>query len=209
MLVLGIIAGAIGLLLIFGREFLWKVQVFNNQLEGQKSERTELWDAGQVISGIVMLLIGVALICVGFGESQAKASEDASATATATTRLSALTGAFGDYLPEWQEAERGTTYSVDTEELGIDARHVYYGRCASNDFFVYVVDFPEQYNNYAYVPEAKPRDCRPDGTFILFDEPIGGGWYTYSHGGSLDDYVTPTPRSAPSATPRATTTPRP
>jgi hypothetical protein len=55
-----------GLLCIFARDFMWELKQFGNQWKGVSSERTEAWDFGTVVGGIAAVILGVAVLVVGF-----------------------------------------------------------------------------------------------------------------------------------------------
>lgn len=197
MIFLGILIALLGLAFIFARDFMWGLTVMSNQMKGRTSERTDLWDTGQVFSGVVCLLVGVGLICAQISESSADAAKAESATATAASLQAALDEAFGLYLSEWQKAERITTYSVRPRDVQVRANTIYYGRCVGNHFYLFVMGFNGQYDNYAYVPDADPERCLPEGMSMYYTGDLGGGWY------KVNGYGTPSAvtRVAPTTQP--------
>lgn len=209
MILLGILAAGLGIAIIVFRDFFWELTRLGNQFEGEKSERTELWDTGQILSGLVLIGIGAIVICSGLAEAQTEARENAEATGTATTALVDLDTTFASYISEWQSYDGDETISVNPRSLNIQARRILYGRCGTNTFYLYVIGYKnEQYNDYAYLSDSfyEPSRCAPWRASIWSDEPIGGGWYDISASGSLDNFGTPTatfalPTARPTQTP--------
>lgn len=206
MILLGILAAGFGIALIVFRDFFWQLTRLGNQFEGQKSERTELWDTGQILSGLVLIGIGAFVICAGVGEAQTEARETAEATGTAATALAELDSAFGPHIPEWQRDGGAETIMVNPQQANIRADRILYGRCSDNGFYLLVIGFNNQrYNDYAYLTDTtrEPSDCAPQGArFFWESSSLGGGWYDVSLSGSLDSFGTPTAtRVVPSATP--------
>src|SRR5687768_1311688 len=172
MIVLGIVIVLLGLALIFARDLMWELTVMGNQFKGQTSERTELWDTGQIIGGVICLLLGVGLICAQISQNNAEVAEKASATATATSLQAVLNETFGPHLAEWQKVEREVTHSVRPRDIDVRASRIYYGRCENNRFYLYVMDFPVRYSNYAYVPNGDPEDCEPQGMSVFYSASV-------------------------------------
>jgi hypothetical protein len=193
MIFLSILFILIGLAMIFARDFMWEFTVVSNQRAGRTSERTELWDTGQIISGAILMLLGAGFICWQVSENSAEAAELANATATAATRLALLEAAFEPYLQAWQQTERQNAYRVSPGDLRIGAGSIYYGRCEGNDFYVYVLRFPGQSDNYAYIPDNEPDDCAPQGLRILSSSPIGEDWYRVTVTGNPESTRAPRP----------------
>jgi len=106
MIFLSILFILLGLAMIFARDFMWEFTVLSNQRAGRTSERTEMWDTGQIISGVILALLGAGFLCWQVSENSAEAAEESNATATATTSLARLEDAFAPYLQQWQQTER-------------------------------------------------------------------------------------------------------
>ncbi|MBI3173164.1 MAG: hypothetical protein HYZ25_05555 [Chloroflexi bacterium] len=56
----------IGLLGIFAKDMVWDLTVWQNQMEGLASERTETWDTMTTIGGVVSILMGILAIYAFF-----------------------------------------------------------------------------------------------------------------------------------------------
>jgi hypothetical protein len=201
MIFLSILFILLGLAMIFARDFMWGLTEFSNQMAGRTSERTELWDTRQMISGAIIILVGAGVICWQISESSAEAAEESDATATAATRLAQLQDAFAPYIDQWEQNERQNAYRVSPRDLHVLARSIFYGRCSSNDFYIYVLGFNGQYNHYAYVPESDPRYCEPGGMSVGSPVRIGNGWYSISVFGTPEATNAPRPTTP---TPEAT-----
>lgn len=65
LLLIGLLLLGFGCSLIFAREAWWAVQEFSNQMKGQASERTLVWDVSQMGVGVVAIAIAIALIWQG------------------------------------------------------------------------------------------------------------------------------------------------
>lgn len=211
MIVLGVLVIGLGLLMIGARDFFWSLTSLNNSFAGRQSERTELWEAGQIISGVVLLLIGVGAICAGIGQNGKTQARSSSASAAAGTMLADVAGAFGPYLAEWQSVEGRGLYAANPRALDIDAEAIYYGRCKGDGFFLVVVGFQEEYRNYGYFPDGDPGACRHDGISMAFVKSIGGDWYSLTLLNRSRIAATPRPQPetpAPTATAQAAAAPR-
>jgi hypothetical protein len=62
----GLAALVLGLLSIFAKDLMWKITVWQNQNKGLASERTENWERGTTIGGVIVILVGLFLIYVFF-----------------------------------------------------------------------------------------------------------------------------------------------
>lgn len=51
--------------LIFARDFWWKMTKFGNQMEGEASERLDVWEGKTILAGVV--LMGIGFGATGFG----------------------------------------------------------------------------------------------------------------------------------------------
>ncbi|MBC7812024.1 MAG: hypothetical protein H7175_12795 [Burkholderiales bacterium] len=193
-----------GLLMIFARDFMWEWTHFGNLLGGEKSERTDVWDTGQVISGAILVFAGLGLACWGFSQYQSRASEAADATATAQTQLTLLQETFGSHISEWDDVDGERIFFAEPSSLGIRAQGIYYGRCRNNYFYVYVVNWDDQ--DYAYVPNNRPEACQPEGMFVTTWSSFGGDWYRVFARRNHDAIISPTPRPTQ---PTRTPSPRP
>lgn len=211
-----------GLLMIFAHDLMWEMTSWNNSWKGLQSERTEGWEAGQTISGIVMVVIGAGFGCwalsMSSAQAQRQASNDAYETAVVVTAAAArdeLEIFFTPLISAWQADESTGVTKVNVTDVRADA--IYYGRCDSGYFYVIIRQFNyEAYNDFAYVPDSNPESCKPQGLDLSFmSRPIslGNGWWsiqinTYN---TEDEIITPTPSRTPqpSRTPVPSRTPIP
>lgn len=49
----------IGLLSIFAKDIMWELTVWQNQMKGLASDRTDTWDTMTTIGGVVAIIFGV------------------------------------------------------------------------------------------------------------------------------------------------------
>lgn len=56
----------VGLLGIFAKDMVWDLTVWQNQMNGLASERTETWDTMTTIGGVVSILMGILAIYAFF-----------------------------------------------------------------------------------------------------------------------------------------------
>ena len=63
--IMGVFIIAFGLLNIFARSFFWKTEQFSDHLRGKRAERTSLWDMWQILKGVLMIALGLALLSQG------------------------------------------------------------------------------------------------------------------------------------------------
>lgn len=56
----------VGLLSIFAKDIMWEFTVWQNQAKGLASERTDRWDTGTTIGGVMGILAGLFLLFVFF-----------------------------------------------------------------------------------------------------------------------------------------------
>jgi hypothetical protein len=49
----------IGLLSIFAKDIVWELTVWQNQMKGVASERTDAWDLMTTIGGVVAIVFGL------------------------------------------------------------------------------------------------------------------------------------------------------
>jgi hypothetical protein len=57
--VFGIIFGLVGLGVLVFPDFAWWFTERTNTMKGQVSERTSAWDTGRVISGVMLIGVGI------------------------------------------------------------------------------------------------------------------------------------------------------
>ncbi len=208
-----------GVLMIFARDFMWELTAWGNQWKGVRSERTEQWEIGQVIGGVVFILIGAGLGCWGITQmnqlNQQQAAIDALETSVAATRSSGWTrlqSIFSEYIPRWEADDSPGVKRVSV--AGVRADAIYYGRCTGGNFYVIVREFEGQSGgDFAYVPEDSPDRCRPPGLLMAYigsPAALGGGWWSIEINMFTEDsdIITPTPSRTAQPTPtRASPTP--
>lgn len=56
----------VGLLGIFAKDMIWDLTVWQNQMKGLASERTETWDTMTTIGGVLSILMGILAIYAFF-----------------------------------------------------------------------------------------------------------------------------------------------
>ena len=62
---IGLAILAIGIVQFVAPDFVWKIDKTFNEMHGQKSRRSETWDFGRVLRGVVFTLIGLGAIMIG------------------------------------------------------------------------------------------------------------------------------------------------
>jgi hypothetical protein len=62
----GLFLIVVGLLSIFAKDIMWEITVWQNQAKGLASERTDRWDTGTTIGGVMGLLAGLFLLFILF-----------------------------------------------------------------------------------------------------------------------------------------------
>ncbi len=62
----GLFLIVVGLLSIFAKDIMWEFTVWQNQAKGLASERTDHWDTGTTIGGVIGILAGLFLVFVFF-----------------------------------------------------------------------------------------------------------------------------------------------
>lgn len=49
----------VGLLSIFAKDIMWELTVWQNQMKGLASDRTDTWDTMTTIGGVIAIIFGV------------------------------------------------------------------------------------------------------------------------------------------------------
>ena len=49
----------LGLLSVFAKDIMWELTVWQNQMKGLASDRTDTWDTMTTIGGVVAIIFGV------------------------------------------------------------------------------------------------------------------------------------------------------
>lgn len=209
MVVLGIVCIGLGILIMVARDFFWSVTELSNSFAGRQSERTELWETGQIISGLVLIGIGAFVICAGAAQDREREERRVAPTQTAVAMEAygqTLQARFGDFLPGWLEAGEGL-HEVRPGSIGINAEALYYGRCDNGAFFLAVRQLDNRYGeDYVYMPDGDLRDCHVDGLRMYA---LVGGDSQWKRANIFADAVpTPTATLSPTRTLSTTATPR-
>lgn len=167
MVLLGIVVAGLGILVLVARDFFWALTEMSNSFAGRTSERTELWEAGQMLSGVVTILLGVVVICVGMNEDRQREERRLAPTQTAVAQEAqsgVLDAMFADWLPRWHDDATDAVKHVNPREINVNTGDIYYGRCADGAFFVAVRSVNGRYyDDYVYLREGDPLDCRANG----------------------------------------------
>lgn len=222
MIFLGILSIGLGILMLVARDFFWALTEMSNSFAGRTSERTELWEAGQMISGVILILIGAGVICAGAAEAREQEERRVAPTQTAEAVMAlgaTLDSTFAEFIPQWERSIESGVQTVRPASIGIYADTITYGRCDDGQFFIAIEGYNGRYGqNYVYLKEGYPVAC-DNGALRFF----GGGesnvdWhpvtivqdfssdYVEPINATLDALLTPT---AEAATPEVTETPRP
>jgi hypothetical protein len=163
MVILGIVAIGFGVLMLVARDFFWTLTEMSNSFAGRQSERTELWEAGQMISGLVLIVIGAGVICAGAAEDRAREARRVAPTQTAVA-MEAFSGTldsvFADFIPRWEGSATPHLQTVRPGSIGVQADELTYGRCADGRFFIAVEGYNGRYGeDYLYLTEGEPLTC--------------------------------------------------
>jgi hypothetical protein len=62
MFVMGVIAIIFGVISLVKRDWIWALTRMGNERSGLASERTELWENGTLIGGVIAIVLGVIAI---------------------------------------------------------------------------------------------------------------------------------------------------
>ena len=164
MVLLGIISIGFGILMLVARDFFWALTEMGNSFAGRQSERTELWEGGQMISGVVFILIGAFAICAGAGEAQEQEARRIAPTQTAVAMealASTLDSTFAEFIPQWERSIESGVQTVRPASIGVRADALTYGRCADGEFFIAIEGYSGYWSeDYLYLREGEPRDCQ-------------------------------------------------
>lgn len=163
MVILGILVIGFGILLLVARDFFWALTEMGNSFAGRTSERTELWEAGQVISGLFMIGLGAFVICAGSAEDRQREERRVAPTQTAVAMeafSSTLDRVFAEFIPQWERSSESGVQTVRPASIGISADAITYGRCEDGRFFAAVEGYEGRfYEDYLYLPEGDPVTC--------------------------------------------------
>jgi hypothetical protein len=208
----GIFFIGLGLVSLAAPDLMWEWTAWNNQWKGIRSERTESWDTGRVIGAIISILVGAGIMCWIVTLSSQRAQEEAEReqreadiVSIANALSAQIDTDFADLIAKWQADDSPGVHAAAREDIRGLAQAVYYGRCDSS-FYAFVIGY--QGEDYAYVPQASPENCKPFGLQFGFFQsviPISDTWSRVSISSGANDIITRTPRpGTPTATATAT-----
>lgn len=182
-----------GLLQLFAPDLMWSWQNINNKLEGRASERTEMWEIGRSVSGVILIIVGIVFGLWGWSETSATAASDARATQAAIDRadakittVSELDAAFGAVITALREPATTTPQQIRVSTLGLPnapRASVVFGRCeGSGDLYVIVPDYLMNGTTRHFVYTTGNSLCRIPRLYIadtdLLDRSeFGGSWF--------------------------------
>ena len=86
-----------GLIQLFLPDVAWDMAQWGNAIYGRTSERTRTWDMWRVLTGIVSIVIGIALCLMAWQAVVVQQARDAEAASLAATRA-ASTPTFEEIL---------------------------------------------------------------------------------------------------------------
>jgi hypothetical protein len=157
----------IGLGFFFARDLAWEADAFGKQMQGYAVERSDLWEFGANIRGVLLIGAGIVLILMGV----MKGGEDAQVSG----ERDGLQNTFGSAIAEWRESvkngEADRVYEAKHEGVG----QIMYGRCGYSDFAVIISDYQE--GDYMYTTALSPSTCNLDDTWFWMSDDLGEGWY--------------------------------
>lgn len=176
MVILGVLIVGFGILILVARDFFWALTEMSNSFAGRQSERTELWEAGQMISGIILIGLGAFVICAGTAEANEREQERVAPTQTAVAVAATavwFSDALGEDIAEWESVATDSVVRVDPASIGFDASDIYYGHCDNGAFFVALYEIGSRYgDDYLYLSEREPHQCITDNLRFYS---VGGG----------------------------------
>jgi hypothetical protein len=207
----------VGLLQIFARDLMWELTQWSNQIAGRASERTDTWDTWQIISGVLLILFGLGFAAWALSMNAQANAQNIQLTAfyetieaNQATLTSTLDTEFAEVIPALQRQAKLQSQRVRATELGLDfprATELEYGFCDSDEtFYVYILNYRGQGEDYAYLPRSDPSYCRPPNWYFvdvwqLGTSTLGGTWYELDFGLGFGRPATSTPGRAITRTP--------
>lgn len=180
MIFVGILLVGLGILFLVARDFFWALTEMGNSFNGRTSERTELWEAGQVISGVVTIILGAVVICVGISENNQREADRVAPTQTAEAQqalTTTLQAELEPFITDWREDATRTVMRVNPSRIDVYADDLYYGLCEDGRFFVAVHGLNGRFSeDYVYLDEGRPSTCQTDTLRMTEDGPSSAGW---------------------------------
>jgi hypothetical protein len=52
----------LGVVMLVKRDWMWALTQMGNEFRGQASERSDLWEVGNAIGGVITIILGIVLI---------------------------------------------------------------------------------------------------------------------------------------------------
>lgn len=212
-----VILVGLGLLSIFARDLLWELTHWSNSIKGIASERTETWDTWSVISGVILVIVGVGIVISMFGMQAREQRDNDEATATLNSRVANLEATYAPIIATLRPEAAFEPQEVRGGRFGLpSSQRLTFGLCQDEDFYLYVLSGSSSFRGNAFVQDASPQYCEPDGWNISDADRLGesgnaGDWYNVS-GYIMPTYELPTflapvesPTPAPTRTPRLST----
>jgi hypothetical protein len=157
----------IGLGFFFARDLLWEADAFGKQIEGYAVERSDLWEFGANVRGVLLIGAGVIFILMGV----MKGGEDTQVN----NERAYLENTFGSAIAEWRDSvnngEMDTVYKAERE--GVE--QILYGRCGYSDFAAIISNYHGK--DYLYTTAKSISTCNLDNTRFWMSDDLGEGWY--------------------------------
>lgn len=181
-----------GLLQFIAPDLIWSLTEWNNQMRGIQSERTETWEFGRVVSGVILIVCGIVLGLWGWSANAENAARDAEATAVVQLRAteaaslaSQFDAAFEPVINTLREQASEVPQRIRAADVGLAmsrATMLDYGRCEDGGaFYLYVIN--DEGNDYAYA--SATGLCRhpylsASSARDLGESAMGGRWFSLS-----------------------------
>lgn len=181
-----VILVGLGLLSIFARDLLWELTQWSNSTKGIASERTETWDTWSVISGVILVIIGAGLAIAMFSMQAQEQREDEQATATVSRRAANLEATYAPIVATLRAGADFAPQEVRGGRFGLPStQRLTFGLCQDEDFYLYILSGSSSFRGNAFVQDASPQYCGPDGWNIYSVDRLGesaadGTWYDVS-----------------------------
>lgn len=202
---------------------MWELTQWNNEIAGRTSERTETWDSWRMISGVILVLVGVGFGCWTFGLVSQRNNENIERTTVAVNREATqlalgqqLDVEFADVIRTLRERATIEVQVATGRELGLAVRgsmKFYYGVCERSEAFYLFIENYEGSRDLVYSSGTlcQPTRLSYSSPQSLGDSTLGGEWFQLSYFSEFLSLDLGSFLSTPTRTPRpsATATERP
>jgi hypothetical protein len=71
---LGLLIIGMGGVMLFKREWMWRLRTWENAFRGVKSERTKTWETGNMLVGVLFVVLGIGVVIYSYFAPQGNLS---------------------------------------------------------------------------------------------------------------------------------------